>query len=123
MNHKRLGFTIVELAIVIAVIAVLTTITLVSYRIIRDQAADTAISAEITDVTQKLVTHSIANNNKYPVTLSEIGVTPSNGTTLTYTPTANQKSYKLIATNGSQSFSISDQDRAPKKCNKTVCAP
>lgn len=50
INTKRQGFTVVELIVVIVIIAILATITLVSYGVVRDRAKATALMNEITKV-------------------------------------------------------------------------
>ena len=122
MKRNHHGFTIVELAIVVAVIAILATISVVSYGAIRNRARDTAIVTEMTDISQKLVTYSLANSNRYPTTLSGIDVTVPDDMTIDYSTTTDKKGYYLVATSGTQSFSLSSQDVAPNKCD-SVCPP
>jgi len=122
MKRKHNGFTIVELAIVITVIGILASIGMLSYSALRDRARDTTITTEMIDISQQLVTYSLANNNKYPASLAEIGVTAPDDMTLTYTRTTDYKGYYLIATSGQQSFSLNHNDSAPYKCADT-CPP
>ena len=122
MKHDRNGFTIVELLIVIIVIAILASISVVSYGAIRNRARDTAITTEVANISQKLAVYSLANNNKYPSSLSEIDVTTPDDMTIDYSTTADKKGYYLVATIDSRSFSLSNQDNEPNKCNPT-CVP
>lgn len=51
---KRAGFTIVELLIVIVVIAILATITVVSYNTVTDKANDASVQSDIKNIAQQL---------------------------------------------------------------------
>ncbi|MDN5819131.1 MAG: prepilin-type N-terminal cleavage/methylation domain-containing protein [bacterium] len=53
-NHKRAGFTIVELIVVIVVIAILAAITLVAYSNVQKNAEDTKIRTTVDDVGKAL---------------------------------------------------------------------
>ena len=114
-QNNRSGFTIVELAIVIAVIAILAVMTTVGYGAVRDRARDASITTEITRVSQELAAYNIANQNKYPTTLAEIGVTASDGVAFAYTPTSDRKGYQLVGSKDGASFRLRDTDQAPQK--------
>jgi prepilin-type N-terminal cleavage/methylation domain-containing protein len=50
LSKKRTGFTLVELLVVIAIIGLLSTIVLVSFGPVRNQARDTAIKANMSQM-------------------------------------------------------------------------
>jgi len=50
LSKKRTGFTLVELLVVIAIIGLLSTIVLVSFGPVRNQARDTAIKANLSQM-------------------------------------------------------------------------
>jgi type IV pilus assembly protein PilA len=50
ITEKRTGFTLVELLVVIAIIGLLSTIVLVSFGPVRNQARDTAIKANLSQM-------------------------------------------------------------------------
>ena len=52
--HKRLGFTIIELIVVITVIAILAAISLVSYNFIVGDARATAAGQEVANLAKSL---------------------------------------------------------------------
>ena len=78
MNYPfgRHGFTIVELLIVVVVIAILASITVVSYSGITTQTKNTQTVAAASDYATMLVAYNIKNNS-WPITTNTcIGVTP-----------------------------------------------
>lgn len=81
-RKASLGFTIVELLIVIVVIAILAAITVVSYNGISSNAKESALKADLkSGATQLGVSH--AETGSYPA--DTIGIKKSDSTTFTYT--------------------------------------
>lgn len=71
-QHTR-GFTIVELLIVIIVIAILATITIVSYNGLQQRAYSTTLKADFSHITQKAELYRISStNDSYPESLAEM---------------------------------------------------
>jgi type II secretion system protein G len=60
------GFTIVELLIVIVVIAILAAISIVAYNGIQNRANDTAVQADLANISKKMQLYQ-ADNGTYPV--------------------------------------------------------
>lgn len=65
-HHKRFGFTIVELLIVIVVIAILAAISIVAYNGIQQRARDAERSQELIAIQKALELYHI-DNGGYPV--------------------------------------------------------
>lgn len=66
-SRKQLGFTIVELLIVIVVIGILAAITIVAYNGIKDRARNTSIQSDIRQV-HRMIELYRADNGTYPIT-------------------------------------------------------
>ena len=64
-TKRSIGFTLVELAIVIAVIAVLATIAFVGYKGVQEDARDTQRIADMTSIAKVLEVY-LASNKSYP---------------------------------------------------------
>lgn len=78
----RRGFTIVELVVAIAVIAILAAVVVVSYNGWRTRMAETEVKHNLTTAASKLKDHRTWNN-AYPATLAEV-FSPSGKVTVTY---------------------------------------
>ena len=63
LSKKRTGFTLVELLVVIAIIGLLSTIVLVSFGPVRNQARDTAIKANMSQMRLAAEIQYINNTN------------------------------------------------------------
>jgi prepilin-type N-terminal cleavage/methylation domain-containing protein len=98
-NQRRsfaVGFTVVELLIVIVVIAILAAITVVAYRGVTQQAAEIALKSDLQDAVAEL--HRIQlREGSFPATIDE--VQKSDGTVFDYVHTS--KVFCLTATNPS----------------------
>lgn len=80
---KAHGFTIVELLIVIAVIAILATISIVVYRGVSEKAAQSALDSSLVQASKKLNLHK-AETGIYPASLGDLGVSASSGMAYDY---------------------------------------
>lgn len=95
MNYRRtqsknIGFTIVELIIVIAVIAILATISIVAYNGVQKNAADKTIQSDLQQVSAEMQRVATNNNGVFPVTLpTTIQASPKVTLTLKHSGTIN----------------------------------
>ncbi len=116
-QNTPLGFTVVELLIVIVVIGILATIVVVSYTGIKQKAVETSLKSDLTNVLTQLKMDQV-NDNQYPSTLNNAndgkGVTASPDTTYQYTVdnSANPQAFCVTATKNNLSYKI-DQDGDP----------
>ncbi len=69
---ERQGFTLIEMMIVIAVIAILIGVLLPSFRGTQDEAAEQRARAELRTVATALESYYIHNSNQYPSTLTPL---------------------------------------------------
>jgi prepilin-type N-terminal cleavage/methylation domain-containing protein len=107
-KKKQSGFTIVELLIVVVVIAILAAITIVAYNGIQQRARASAMVSEVSQVTKKLETYKIQNNDLYPATLSAAGITESSSYQYAYTPSSTRESYSFdLQSNNTHYFATS----------------
>jgi len=115
MRKKDVGFTIIELLVVIVVIAILASVILVAYNGIRESAQKNVMQSELSTAAKQLLNHlTTTSNNTYPSTLSAAGVTAGNGTTFNYLYTSVNNSYCLAATNGSYQYKITSNNTTPR---------
>ena len=83
-NKYTLGFTIVELLIVIVVIAILAAITIVAYTGIRERAISSSIQSSALQAGKQIAAFGATNADIYPDTLSEIGLQDTGNEEYTY---------------------------------------
>jgi len=116
-SHRRSGFTIVELLIVIVVIGILAAITIVAYNGIQDRARASSVSSALSQAAKKLAVYQVDNPDQYPAdkaALDALGVKDTNDITYQYTRTSSTpNTYCLTATNGTTSYKISSSANAP----------
>lgn len=104
--NKPIGFTIVELLIVIVVIAILAAISIVAYNGIQSRARASAASTGLSQAKKKLELYKV-DNGSYPSTgnLASAGVTSSD---VDYQYTSNGTTYCITGTAGNISYKVSD---------------
>ena len=83
-SKTQIGFTIVELLIVVVVIGILAAITIVAYNGLQNRARQSQVLAMSKQAKQKIQLHYISQGS-YPATLSEIGIADTAGVTYDYT--------------------------------------
>lgn len=118
VSHRRakLGFTIVELLIVIVVIAILAAISIVAYTGIQDRARATAATSAARQVADKIAVYAVENDG-YPASLSDIGFSDANGTSYQYRVNngVTPATWCVTATAGNKSYYTSDAQGAPRE--------
>jgi prepilin-type N-terminal cleavage/methylation domain-containing protein len=71
-TKEALGFTLIELMIVIAILGVLIAILLPSFQRARSQGVLTACQSNLKNIATAVELYSVDNEHKYPVSLSDI---------------------------------------------------
>lgn len=114
-THKK-GFTIVELLVVIVVIGILAAITIVSYTGISQRAITSSLQSDLSNAAQQLKLFQV-DNSAFPLTINCTSpdsstnkcIKNSNGNSFTYNANnnVNPQTFGLTATNGSQSYNVS----------------
>jgi prepilin-type N-terminal cleavage/methylation domain-containing protein len=107
-HRQQAAFTLVELAVVILIIGILTTIAVVNYGAWRENTAKAVLASDLTHAASQLrADNQFANT--YPATITEAnkgkGVPKSKGTSYVYTYTSSSNTYCLSA--------FSDQSGVP----------
>jgi len=109
-----LGFTIVELLIVIVVIGILAAITIVSFNGVQNRAKASAAQQSVSQANRKVLAYSVQNSDQYPADLATAGVTDAD-TTYQYSVnnTSSPRTYCVTATNGAFSYYESNTITSP----------
>jgi len=116
-QSKQLGFTIVELLVVIVIIGILAAITIVSYTGITQKANTATLQSDLTNANKQLALFNISNSS-YPTAnvcpnpgSTEICLKSSAGVTLSYTFLSQTVSpyYSLTASKAGITYDINGQ--------------
>ena len=111
MKKIKAGFTLIELVVVIAVIAILMTISVVSYNGLRNRGIATSLKADL-NAASKSMGHGFvgSTNSQFPTTLPS-DVVPTKGNVLQLTAVAdNKKSYCINAYGPNNQVASIDSD-------------
>lgn len=113
-NKDQLGFTIVELLIVIVIIGILAAITLVAYGGIQDRARASAASSALNLANKKLAAYAV-DNPGYPATLATVEINDTTNVTYQYSYDngATPATYCVTATSGTISYKASAAAQSP----------
>lgn len=121
-RRKRYGFTIVELMIVVAILAILVGIVLVAYPGITNKARDNAVGIDITKVAEA-ANAFYTSNGRYPTSSAELNsLTTKKMSRANYDTTGNAVLYCATPTTGASmaiiaksksgnSYSIKDEEQ------------
>lgn len=85
---KKVGFTVVELLIVIVVIGILATLTIIAYSGVQDNARRASLQSDLSQAAKKLEEYKFKNAETFPANLTaaqSAGVKQSGSNTLSYT--------------------------------------
>lgn len=122
---QKLGFTIVELLIVVVVIAILASITIVSYNGISKSARNSAIQSTLSQATKKIETYKINDTaGLYPSNLiaAEINLVNSSNTIYVYDVSSDSKLFCLASSQAGRTYYVSSTSLNPKPgiCTNTT---
>lgn len=117
MRKNTTGFTIVELAIVVAVIGILAAVSYVAYNGIQKHSTEASMKSDLQGAA-KLLAIDIARNNKYPASTTEAdrgnGLKSSPGNSFQYTASANDYCLTVFSSkSGMPAYKISSTDTSP----------
>lgn len=107
---RAAAFTIVELLIVVVIIAILATITVVTYNAMQNRARAAQVSAALNNAKKKLEVYKI-DNSGYPTTGNLAAAGVSEGT-VTYQYTSNSTDYCVTATVTNVSYYVNSSAQA-----------
>lgn len=113
LTSRRHGFTIVELAIVIAVIGILAALGTVGYKGVTTRAANTQSSKDASNVSDKLELYFV-KNKKFPSSLNDLGSLELASGTAVNGYDSNDISYCLVVGNsasGTKKYTIRDNQK------------
>ena len=105
IRSRQMGFTIVELLIVIVVIGILAAITIVAYNGVQDRAKAVSASSAASQIAKSVKKYQ-TENGTYPSSLGDIGVSNGNGTTYSYVTVPATKSFCVAAQSGAAVYSV-----------------
>lgn len=116
-NNLRIGFTVVELLIVIAVIGILAGLGVVGYRGVQTRAHDATLATDASNVSDQIEL-AFLDSKAYPASLSALGaIKKDSTTTLSYQTDATRRVYCLTATSsrpGLSTYSIASEGKLTK---------
>ncbi len=105
IRHKKSGFTIVELLIVIVVIGILAAVTIVAYNGVQQRAIAASLQSDLESASKKLRLYQV-DNSAYP-TANDCSASPAAGTIcLTPSPGTTYTAFQISNTPGAQTFCL-----------------
>lgn len=98
-GHRKTGFTIVELLIVIVVIAILAAITIVAYTGIQERAQSSSAQSAASQAAKKIAAYAVEHSDTYPNAITDVGLDAND-----YQYSSNGSSYCLATTIGGETY-------------------
>lgn len=121
---SKLGFTIVELLIVIVVIAILAAIGIIAYNGIQERARVSRASSQLSQTAKKIALWQVDNPGAIPANLSSAGITNSPEATYQYRRYDSNSTYCISVTldgnNSYYSSSTSPSSVSPGSCTEVA---
>lgn len=115
---RQSGFTVVELLLVIAIIAVLAAISYVGYGMVVERAKASTLKHSLSQARHALLTYTATDpSENYPTALSDIGIENEGGVTFQYSydNSSTPKTFCITATSDSINYKISSAETNPTK--------
>lgn len=111
VQQTKLGFTIVELLIVIVVIAILAAVTIVAFSGIRQRASEASVKSELTQIAKQLGVLNVSDS-QYPADIDSLKKSSTLTFQYTYSNTTND--YCLTGSSYWAEFHLSSTDTSPQ---------
>lgn len=120
--NRTIGFTIIELLIVIVVIAILAVVVIVGYNGIQSQARVSSLKSELAQSVKAFETYKTTHGEAYPTTLSAAGVNAFQDATVNYYPlnSVQPAGYCLEATRQGVTYHVRTTKTTPSEGGCTV---
>ena len=107
-TKKSVGFTIVELLIVIVVIAIIAAITIIAYTGIQDRAKTSSVQSDVANAVKQLESAKVVSSGEvYPSSAANANLKTSGGNTVSYYYDSTINSYCVEYVNGNIAYSAS----------------
>jgi len=115
LRRTDVGFTIVELLIVIVVIGILAAITIAAYSGIQNRARAASAQSGASQAAKKVAAFAVQNSDIYPSTLADADISSSGDTTFQYSVnnTGSPRTFCVTATTQDVSFWASNASSTP----------
>lgn len=113
MRKAKLGFTIVELLIVVVVIAILAAITIVAFNGIQQRSQASALQSSLSQAVKKIELYKVTNG-AYPASLTLAEVRTDSGLGASYSVRSGASTYCLAYVKGATSYAATNSDPTPK---------
>ncbi|MEC5152200.1 MULTISPECIES: type IV pilin protein [unclassified Cryobacterium] len=98
LDENEKGFTLIELLVVVIIIGILAAIAIPVYLGVQNNAKDSAVKSDLTNVKTAVVSYFTQNAGAYPaLTTAVLGTYGYSGTSITYTAAADAPKWSVAA--------------------------